>query len=108
MSNEIIGSLRQRHVETFMREMREQGIDPTDPFADRALHQKIEIIGAITRAASHAGMLNSIDPDELEPWRAAQLAAAVLGAVWRSFVIPKASSSTPPPTPADSESAPQS
>lgn len=104
----IINPLRQKHVESFMRAMREVGIDPTAPFADKSLVGQVEAVGAITRSAARAEMLNGAQPDDLEPWQATQLAADVLNAVWKSLTAPKVSISPLPTTSTDTETVPQS
>ena len=95
----IISPLKQRHVEAFLRECREQQVDPVAPLKDKSLGEQVEAIGIVNRAAAHAGILNGADPDDLEMWQTAQLAADILNAVWASFSnVPKVSSSPQPIT----------
>lgn len=106
--SDITTPLLQRHVETFMRELQAHGIDAVNPLSDKPLAEQIQVIGAVTRAAAEAGMLNGTNPDELEPWRAARLSAEVLNAVYEALIPPKGSSSPQPNMPTDEENAPKS
>ena len=104
----IISPLKQRHVEAFLRECREHNVDPAKPLEGKSLSEQVEVIGVINRAASHAGILNGADPDEMEPWQTAQLSADVLNAVWTAFTVPKDSSEPLTSTPTVAENVPLS
>jgi len=106
--SDIVKPLKQKHVEPFMRQLREGGIDPTNPFADRKLAEQVEAMGIIVRAAASSGILNGAQPDEMEPWQVANLSVEVLSAVWSSLSIPKASISPSLITSTETESAPTS
>jgi len=112
----IITPLRQRHVETFVKKLREDSIDLLSPYAGLPVNENgnvllihlVERHGMICRAAAMAGMLNGIDPDDLEPWQADDLCSEVIRAVGASLSRPKAFSLLPTSTPTAAEIAPLS